>query len=78
MNKTSNTYYYLGLRLFKCKETSLSKESLASNGGSICELYSYSGGLVGSKQKFTYWPERRIHVEDKDSSEKLKTDFELY
>jgi hypothetical protein len=34
--------------LHQCKETSLSKESLASNGGAICKQHSYSGGLVGS------------------------------
>ena len=34
-------------RLYQCKETKTTQKRLASDGGSICEQHSYSGGLVG-------------------------------
>jgi len=36
-------------RLHQCKETKTTQKRLASDGGSICEQHSYSGGLVASK-----------------------------
>jgi len=38
-------------RLHQCKETKTTQKRLASDGCSIGEQYSYSGGLVGKKLK---------------------------